>query len=262
MILDYDYWYFEKAIDPALCDAIIEKGLAKMKLQEDQFGKEVSVATTGGWQHKGSQGYEKAVNDKSIQELKQEGLDPSEAYVRDSNITWLDDEPLFEMVQSFVREANTQAGWNFDWDYTEEFQFTKYGVGQFYGWHVDMGSKPYREFKPQEDKWKLNPDGTPMLDTFGNPLTEDNLATSNPSLIGKVRKLSVTISLNKPEEYEGGNLKFDFGPHSDERFHECTEIRPQGSVIVFPSHVYHQVTPVTKGTRYSLVGWNLGYPFR
>ena len=34
------------------------------------------------------------------------------------------------------------------------------------------------------------------------------------------------------------------------------------SVIVFPSHVYHQVTPVTKGTRYSLVGWNLGYPFR
>ena len=125
-----------------------------------------------------------------------------------------------------------------------------------------LRQEPYREFKPQEDKWKFNPDGTPMLDTFGNPLTEDNLATSNPSLIGKVRKLSVTISLNKPEEYEGGNLKFDFGPHSDERFHECTEIRPQGSVIVFPSHVYHQVTPVTKGTRYSLVGWNLGYPFR
>ena len=51
MILDYDYWYFEKAIDPKLCDAIIQKGLAKMKLQEEQFGKEVSVATTGGWQH-------------------------------------------------------------------------------------------------------------------------------------------------------------------------------------------------------------------
>ena len=81
MILDYDYWYFEKAIDPSLCDHIIQQGLAKMKAQEDQFGKEVSIATTGGWQHKGSEGYKKAVNDKSIEELKQEGLDPSEANV-------------------------------------------------------------------------------------------------------------------------------------------------------------------------------------
>ena len=27
---------------------------------------------------------------------------------------------------------------------------------------------------------------------------------------GKIRKLSVTISLNDPDEYEGGNLEFDF----------------------------------------------------
>jgi predicted 2-oxoglutarate/Fe(II)-dependent dioxygenase YbiX len=61
---------------------------------------------------------------------------------------------------------------------------------------------------------------------------------------------------------EGGNLKFDLGPHRGDRYHECAEIRPRGSIIVFPSHVYHQVTPVTKGTRYSLVAWNLGYPFK
>ena len=73
----------------------------------------------------------------------------------------------------------------------------------------------------------------------------------------------MTINLNEPGEYEGGNLKFDFGPHSEgERFHECTEIRPQGSIIVFPSFVQHQVTPVTKGTRYSLVLWSLGQPFK
>ena len=60
-----------------------------------------------------------------------------------------------------------------------------------------------------------------------------------------------------------GNLKFDFGPHaSGQRFHECVEIRPQGSIIVFPSYVYHQVTPVTSGTRYSLVLWSLGQPFK
>jgi PKHD-type hydroxylase len=82
-------------------------------------------------------------------------------------------------------------------------------------------------------------------------------------MMGKIRKLSVTVSLSDPKNYKGGNLKFDFGPHSaGGRFHTCTEIRPRGSIIVFPSHVYHQVTPVTQGTRYSLVAWNLGYPFK
>jgi PKHD-type hydroxylase len=37
---------------------------------------------------------------------------------------------------------------------------------------------------------------------------------------------------------------------------------PKGSIIVFPSFVWHRVKPVTKGTRYSLVMWNLGYPFK
>ena len=62
--------------------------------------------------------------------------------------------------------------------------------------------------------------------------------------------------------FVGGNLKFDLGPHSKKRYHTCTEIRPRGSIIVFPSHLYHQVTPVTTGTRYSLVAWNLGKPFQ
>jgi len=35
-----------------------------------------------------------------------------------------------------------------------------------------------------------------------------------------------------------------------------------GSVIIFPSFVWHRVKPVTKGIRHSLVCWNLGYPFR
>ena len=86
--------------------------------------------------------------------------------------------------------------------------------------------------------------------------------TNNHNMIGKVRKLSMTINLNKPGEYDGGNLKFDFGPHAaGKRFHEVEEIRPQGSIIVFPSYTYHQVTPVTRGTRYSMVLWSLGQPF-
>lgn len=260
MILDYDYWYFESAISPDICDAIIESGIAKMHDQERAFGKDVTTATTGGWQHK-NEGLV-ATNDLTVEGLKKKGVDPDSAYVRDSNITWMNDDFLYEMIQPYVAEANRSANWNFDWDFTEEFQFTKYGPGQFYGWHVDMGSKPYRQYDSSIDKMKMKTDGTPMLDTFGNPLVEDNLATTNPNLVGKIRKLSVTISLNRPEEYKGGNLRFDFGPHADKRYHTCKEIRPQGSVIVFPSHIHHQVTPVTEGTRYSLVAWNLGYPFR
>ena len=36
----------------------------------------------------------------------------------------------------------------------------------------------------------------------------------------------------------------------------------KGSIIVFPSFVWHRVKRVTKGSRYSLVIWNLGYPFK
>ena len=75
--------------------------------------------------------------------------------------------------------------------------------------------------------------------------------------------LKNTYTRDSEGSYKGGNLKFDFGPHSHgKRYHECVEIRPQGSVIVFPSYIYHQVTPVTEGTRYSLVMWTLGKPFK
>ena len=42
----------------------------------------------------------------------------------------------------------------------------------------------------------------------------------------------------------------------------CKEIRPKGSMVIFPSFVWHRVKPVTKGSRYSLVIWNLGRPFQ
>ena len=57
----------------------------------------------------------------------------------------------------------------------------------------------------------------------------------------------------------------NYDPHMrDEAKHlkQAKEILPKGSIIVFPSFVWHRVKPVTKGTRYSLVMWNLGYPFK
>ena len=65
------------------------------------------------------------------------------------------------------------------------------------------------------------------------------------------RKLSLTVQLSAPEDYEGGELVLDV----NDGFHAPRAI---GSVTVFPSFVKHKVTEVTKGTRYSLVIWCSG----
>ena len=69
------------------------------------------------------------------------------------------------------------------------------------------------------------------------------LHVKNNNFLGLVRKISMTCNLNKPGEYEGGNLKFDFGPHIEtgDRYKVCEEIRPQGSVIAFPSFFYFKL---------------------
>ena len=43
---------------------------------------------------------------------------------------------------------------------------------------------------------------------------------------------------------------------------EVEEILPRGSIIVFPSFLYHRVKPVKQGTRYSLVAWSNGFPYK
>lgn len=65
------------------------------------------------------------------------------------------------------------------------------------------------------------------------------------------RKLSAVIQLSDPNDYEGGELEFfDLSEYPN-----ATEIKQQGSVVFFPSFLYHQANPVTKGKRYSLACW-------
>ena len=75
-------------------------------------------------------------------------------------------------------------------------------------------------------------------------------------LNGVVRKLSLTIQLSDSKDYEGGELALQFC--------ETPVLMPkdQGKMIVFPSYVLHEVKPVTQGTRYSLVSWISGTPFK
>tara|TARA_Y100001937_G_scaffold96952_1_gene131883 strand:- start:766 stop:1431 length:666 start_codon:yes stop_codon:yes gene_type:complete len=215
------YYYFQSSLSPRICDAIVDYGKAHQPER----------AITGGFNlDRNKEAYK---NDGTLKKGALKNLQKK----RKSDIVWMSDQWIYKEIHPFIHEANEKSGWNFDWDFSESCQFTKYDVGQHYGWHCDSWDKPYDR-----------PD--------------------DPNTHGKIRKLSVTVSLSDPSEYEGGNLEFDFRNQIDwernkkSKIKECTEIRPRGSIIVFPSFVWHRVNPVTRGTRYSLVIWNLGRPFR
>jgi len=72
------------------------------------------------------------------------------------------------------------------------------------------------------------------------------------------RKISISILLSSPKEFEGGDLEFmTFNENSK-------KIAPKnlGNITIFPSFIPHRVTPVIKGTRRSLVMWVGGKPFK
>lgn len=69
------------------------------------------------------------------------------------------------------------------------------------------------------------------------------------------RKLSFVLMLSDPNDYEGGDLRLHYGS-------EPTVLpRDKGTLLFFPSYTLHDVTPVTKGVRKTLVGWVLGPSF-
>jgi PKHD-type hydroxylase len=210
-----NYYYFIKSALPSrICDLIVKQGTEQKE----------GIAITGAEEKNKYRDIKKnPLNEKELFNLKKK---------RDSNVVWLDDRWIYKEIHPFIREANQQAGWNFNWDRSESCQFTIYKEGQYYDWHQDSWDKPYEKKGPEN---------------------------------GLIRKLSVTVSLTDPKNYQGGELEFDLRNQDPERARNtklCTEILPKGSIVVFPSFVWHRVKPITKGIRYSLVIWNLGKPYK
>ena len=73
---------------------------------------------------------------------------------------------------------------------------------------------------------------------------------------GGHRKLSFSVQLSDPSTYEGGELHLNYMQDP------IVAKKEQGVATFFPSYVLHEVTPVTSGIRYSLVGWVLGPRFK
>jgi len=141
------------------------------------------------------------------------------ANVRVSQIRWLTgNQEINDMLYRYVLEANRNA---FGVDVTpfSNIQYTEYegSAGGHYDWHNDV-------------HW------------------QQDLAFD--------RKLSVTVQLSDPEDYEGGLFEFKHDqPLPKEAF-------VKGSVLVFPSYLEHRVAPVTAGNRKSLVAWFEGPRWR
>jgi len=152
--------------------------------------------------------------------------------VRKSKVSWISQNWLFKLLWEYVIEANRTANWDYQLDKFEPLQYTTYEApGSHYDWHMDHG-EPYENGPNQ----------------------------------GLLRKLSVTVQLSSPEDYEGGGfeqmkLTKTPGGDLDKEVHTLDAVSSRGSILVFPGFVWHRVLPVTKGTRRSLVGWVVGKPY-
>lgn len=126
----------------------------------------------------------------------------------------------------FAHEANEL--WQFDLSGgLGTLSYIRYQEGGHFTWHVD--ALTYE---------------TPGVSTAEHPVE---------------RKLSVTVNLSDPDDYDGGELEF---MDALGRQIKVPEARERGSVVVFPSTVGHRVTPVTRGERHVLVAWMFGHRLR
>ena len=99
----------------------------------------------------------------------------------------------------------------------------------------------------------------PDLDPNNKPGKYDWHMDVGPGPVPSMRKISYSILLN-PGEYEGGELCFHIGRNTDP-YPGQTEAAAMGSIVIFPSYMVHRVLPMTKGTRYAIVGWAHGSSF-
>jgi len=148
---------------------------------------------------------------------------------RKSYITWYDDKELSTKIFDIIKDINIKTKWNFNLTELEPLQYTIYNLRNFYDWHIDSHTKPYKN--------------------------------------GLIRKLSFTICLNDNElennNYTGGDFEICLPHpyHNKNKYFRFRKVFKQGTIIVFPSHIWHKVHPITSGTRKVLVGWVVGKSF-
>lgn len=151
--------------------------------------------------------------------------------IRKSKVVWMGEDfnnqfqtfDLIRKVYNTVDELNRQS-FKFNISEVEPLQITKYDSNDqgFYSPHMDAGQ--------------------------------------NQQFI--TRKLSFVIQLSDPSDFEGGEFGYFVGGNKTVLNETAPQAIEKGMIILFPSFILHGVEPVTKGIRYSLVGWCLGERFK
>jgi PKHD-type hydroxylase len=139
--------------------------------------------------------------------------------IRRSQVSWLDNNPNTKWVFEKLNDVVSQLN-------ADHFRFNLTGFGE-------------------------------VLQLTNYDQSENGMYGWHQDYNGKVsRKLSLTVQLTDPSEYEGGNLQvMTTGIPVNVR-------KQRGLIAAFPSYVLHQVTPVTQGSRQSLVAWVSGPAFK
>ena len=140
---------------------------------------------------------------------------------RKTDIRWLanegDGESIHSTLWGYIQEANEM--FNLDVTHLPSLQFTEYAdVGHHYHTHHDIN-------------WNR----------------ED----------GRHRKISITVQLSDPEDYTGGEFRFNNTENPDK-----TATMKKGTILAFHSYLDHMVAPIESGSRTSLVGWAEGPRWR
>jgi PKHD-type hydroxylase len=144
--------------------------------------------------------------------------------VRKTRVAWVGRNPETEFFHRRLEEAVLLLNarfFRFDLSGLADFQYALYGGAQggHFDWHKDYGrdaADPYRE----------------------------------------PRKLTLSLQLSHPSDYEGCELQVRAGNKID------IAPKTRGALVAFPANVLHQVTPIRKGVRKSLVIWAVGPEFR
>ena len=115
MILENNYYWFKSALSPELCNRIIDAGMVKMEQLEKQFGEKSTDATTFDHKQKGGKlgdapAGELSARSLTRQGLKQQGINEDSVYIRDTKISWLEDQWIYDLIHPYIHEANIRAG--------------------------------------------------------------------------------------------------------------------------------------------------------
>ena len=124
--------------------------------------------------------------------------------------------PIYSIIEKCLNQVNANHFGFEDVRITELGQYTEYAEKEFYDWHTDI-----------------------------------SLEMSN---MPPVRKISMTLLLSDPKDFQGGELDL-----VDAKTHPNFK---QGYALFFASFIRHRVKPIIKGNRKSLVMWFGGTPFK